>query len=99
MKDVFITDHKLKAKKLNTTNSKEDEQFYKYYKSLQEYNSKVDAPARISQYESGRFERGSLAQRVFEPLAGARRNENGTLVYEVKDKELSYGLVETRLRA
>jgi hypothetical protein len=39
MKDVFITDHKLKAKKYNTTNAKEDEQFYKYYKSLQEYNS------------------------------------------------------------
>jgi hypothetical protein len=32
-------------------------------------------------------------------LAGARRNENGTLVYEVLDKELTYGLDEARVRA
>lgn len=54
---------------------------------------------RVSQYESGRFERGSLAQRVFEPMAGAKRNENGTLVYQVQDQELNYGLDEQRLRA
>jgi hypothetical protein len=99
MKDVYITDHKAKPGKFNTTNAKEDEQFYKYYQSLQQYNSEVNNTQRISQFESGRFERGSLAQRVFEPLAGAKRNENGTLVYEVLDKELSYGLDEARLRS
>jgi len=99
MKDVYITDHKAKPAKFNTTNAKEDEQFYKYHQSLQQYNTETNNTPRISQFESGRFERGSLAQRVFEPLAGAKRNENGTLVYEVLDKELSYGLDEARLRS
>ena len=99
MKDVYITDHKAKPAKFNTTNAKEDEQFYKYHQSLQQYNTETNNTPRISQFESGRFERGSLAQRVFEPLAGAKRNENGTLVYEVLDKELSYGLEEARLRS
>ena len=71
MKDVYITDHKAKPQRLNTTNSKDDEQFYRYYQSLEKYNAEAKVASRISQYESGRFERGSLAQRVFEPLAGA----------------------------
>ena len=99
MKDVYITDHVAKPRKFNTINAKDDEQFFNYYQSLQQYNAEAKKAPRVSQHESGRFERGSLAQRVFEPLAGAKLNENGSLVYEVQDKELSYGLEESRLRS
>ena len=61
MKDVYITDHKAKPRKFNTTNAKEDEQFFNYYQSLQQYNVEAKNASRVSQYESGRFERGSLA--------------------------------------
>ncbi len=47
----------------------------------------------------GRYELGSLAQKVFDPLASARRNENGTLVYEVVDKEVLFRWTEEELRA
>ena len=40
-----------------------------------------------------------MAQRVFEPLAGARRNENGTLVHRITDKDIAINLNESRLRA
>jgi len=61
MKDVYITDHKAKPRKLNTTNAKDDEQFFNYYQSLEQYNSEARKAPRVSQHESGRFERGSLA--------------------------------------
>ncbi len=48
---------------------------------------------RISRFESGRYERGSLKQRLFEPLAGAVKLENGTTFYEVSEKE-----IETQVR-
>lgn len=64
--------------------------------SVDEYNQ--DAPKRVSEVESGRYERGSLKQKLFEPLAGAKRDQNGTLVYTVQDKELSYALNSEHLR-
>jgi hypothetical protein len=36
---------------------------------------------------------------VFDPMASARRNENGTLVYEVVDKEVLNRWSEEELRA
>ena len=66
--------------------------------SLQEYK-KVAAPARVSQFESGKYARGSLAQRLFEPLAGCKRDENGTLIVEISDKDLQHGLDEAKVRA
>jgi len=35
---------------------------------------------------------------VFDPLAGAKRDANGTLVYEVMDKEFNRHLDEKRIR-
>lgn len=36
---------------------------------------------------------------MFDPLAGATRNSNGTLVYEVAERELAHGMDEERIRA
>lgn len=101
MRDVYVTDHKVQAPKYSTLSEDEDAQYYNYVRSLQAYNN--SAPARNpkdagNQFSSGRFERGSFLQRALEPLAGATRLENGTLFYEVQEKEISKQLDETRLR-
>ena len=71
LKDVYVTDHKHKAAKLTTLSEEEDLEYYNYIKNLQEYNKQPMKGDRVSQFESGRYERGSLKQRIFEPLAGA----------------------------
>lgn len=96
MKDVYITDHKRKAEQFLTFSEEEDAQFFNYVKSVNSY--KVAKPVSRSQAKS-KYERGSLAQRIFDPLAGATRNENGTLVYQVEDKEFTRGMDEVRIRA
>jgi len=37
MEDVYITDHVAKTKKFNTLSEEEDQQFYDYLKSVEEY--------------------------------------------------------------
>ena len=96
MENVFITDHKHKPAKLNTLSEEEDEHFYQYMKELESY--KKAKPAQEVVTDSGRFEKGSMLQRMFEPLTGATRNENGTLVLNIVDKELAYGLDEETMR-
>lgn len=54
---------------------------------------------RVSKFESGRFERGSFKQRIFEPLAGAKTLENGTVFYEVKECEITRQINEEKLKA
>ena len=85
MKDVYVTDHKPQPKKFSTLSSEEDQEYYNYVRSLEEYNKKDVSSQRVSRFESGRYERGSLKQRIFEPLAGAKKLENGTLFYEVSE--------------
>jgi hypothetical protein len=86
MKDVYVTDHKRKAQKLLTFTEEEDEQFFKYHQSLNSYKEKV----RIASKPALKFEKGSLQQRIFDPLAGATRNAQGTLVYEMVDRDFSH---------
>ena len=37
---------------------------------------------------TGRYPRGSIAQRYFEPLATAQRDENGTIVVDIEEGDL-----------
>ena len=99
LKDVYVTDHKPLVKKYSTLSDEEDMEYYNYTRSLEDYNKEAVKPARISQFESGRYERGSMKQRIFEPLAGARKLDNGTLFYEISEKELQNELNETSLRS
>lgn len=50
-------------------------------------------------FESGRYERGSLKQRIFEPLADARVLENGTVFFELTDKDIAKEVDESLLRS
>jgi len=97
MRDVYITDHKKKAEKMHTLSEEEDAQFYEYMQSLNNYQ-KAPEPTRVSQFESGRYPRGSLRQKLFEPLAGARRNADGTLVFEMSERDLANCFSESAMR-
>jgi hypothetical protein len=76
-----VTNHEPRQKKFLTATSDEDEQFYRYKQSLAQYNSEV-VPPRIRP-SFGRYERGTLLQRILDPLAGAEKLDNGALFYEV----------------
>ena len=39
---------------------------------------------------SGRYERGTLLQRALDPFSGAGRDENGTIILEVTDKDIAH---------
>jgi hypothetical protein len=81
MQEVYITDHSHKKKMFLTNSKKEDKEFFRIAESLKEWNA---APVKKNEAAySGRYPRGSLAQRVFEPLALTKRDENGTLVVDL----------------
>ena len=98
LQNLYMTNHVPKQKKYNTLNEEEDAQFYEHLKRVKEYNQS-DKTERVDQYESGKYPLGSLMQRIAEPLAGAKKLENGTRFYEVSDKELEVKLDENRLKA
>ena len=54
---------------------------------------------RINRYESGRYEKGSYYQKIFEPMAGGYKLENGTFFVEVTDAYLADQISEEVLRA
>lgn len=85
LKDVYTTDHVKKTKKFSTLSEDEDQQFFEYLRSVEEYSKAKTAP--VSRFESGRYERGSLKQRLFEPYAGAVRQPNGTNLVTLNDKD------------
>ena len=99
MRDVYVTDHKAKPAQYSTLNEDEDLEYYNYVKSLEDYNRQQAKPQRVSRFESGRYERGSLKQRIFEPLADATVLENGTVFLELTDKDIARDLDESALRA
>jgi len=80
-----VTDHKPVTPKYSTLNKGDDEEYYNYYRSLQDYNKKrsMRGADRLSQFNSGRYEIGSMKQRILEPLAGAAKDSNGTLQWTI----------------
>jgi len=53
---------------------------------VEEYNNGVKSARRGLRPE--RFERGSYMQKIYDPFAGAYKDENGSWVYEVEEREL-----------
>lgn len=100
MKDVYVTDHKPVTKKFITLSDEEDLEYYNYVKNLDSYNAKASMTTqRIHRFNSGRYELGSLKQRIFEPYAGAYKLDNGTMFLEFDEKSMGKDLDETELRA
>lgn len=96
-----MTDHVHRPAQYSTLNEEEDAEFYRISQKMAEYKAEAPNKAikRVSQFESGRYERGSFQQRIFEPLAGAKRLENGAVFYKVEHKEVTRELDEEKLRA
>jgi len=90
LKEVYVTNHEAKKSRYHTTSKKEDEQFFTYKQALEEYNNEPVVSFSVKKEE--KYERGSLKQKLFDPLAGAEKLENGALFYRVSDKELSADL-------
>lgn len=99
MRDVYVTDHKHKAAKYSTLSAEEDLEYYNYTKAVEDYNKQSMRSERPGRFESGRFERGSLKQRIFEPLADAVKLDNGTMFMELTDKDIASEVNESTLRA
>lgn len=83
---MYVTDHTPKDKKYFTLNNSEDEHFYRYKKSLEEYNQIREVK---KEKPTSKYEKGSLLQKIFDPLGSCERLESGTLFYKLEDKELS----------
>ena len=99
LKDIYVTDHVPKAKQFSTTSDEDDEQYYNYVKSLQDYNKRFESKGKsLNTMESGKYERGSLLQRMLEPLAGSQKLENGTVFLQVLDKDLQVECNEAKAR-
>lgn len=81
-----MTKHEPKEKKYMTTNRKEDEEFFRYKQALKAYNAKSEAKPPKKDFK---YEKGTLLQKIFDPMAGAERLENGALFYKLEDKELT----------
>ena len=86
LKDVYVTDHKKQPTKVSTICESDDELLYNYNKQLNEYNNdKKDSVARPKKRQ---YEKGSLAQKVFAPLQDSHVNKDGTVEYNIEEKEL-----------
>ena len=86
LEDLYLTKHEAKAKKYSTLGKSEDEAFFAYKQSLAEYNN--DIPQRTYGRDHLKYAKGTLLQKILDPLANAPRLENGALFYEVEDCEL-----------
>ena len=95
LSNVYTTDHVPKQKKFNTLSGDEDRQFFEHLKRIEEYNK--DGGTKKAEIKT--FEKGSLLQRITDPLANAVRLENGTRFYELSDQDFGERLGEASLRS
>ena len=95
---MHVTDHVAEDTKGITQSEDEDQDFYDYEKAVEAYNADVsEVKTFAARTAPGRFERGSLLQRITDPFDGAPRDENGSIIYRVSEAELlkNYELLET----
>lgn len=82
LKDVYVTDHSPVDPKLITGTEEEDQDFFDYQQSLDAYHAGSALPATAAARGS-RYEQGSLMQRIMDPLAGATKDANGSILHTV----------------
>lgn len=76
-----------------TGTEEEDEECRLYEASLAAYNG---ADAALEEERPSKYKRGSLMQRLLDPFAGAPRDEDGAIVYNLKEDELKEHDFENR---
>jgi len=71
-----------------TANEKEDKDFFRYAQSVKEFNyEKEPAKKRPKPYTS-RYPRGSIVQRLFDPMAVAQRNDEGSMEFNLSQADV-----------
>lgn len=88
MQDIYVTDHVPSAKKHLTNSEEEDEEFYAYQKSLEEYDNEPETKVFTSR--RAKYVKGSLMQKIMDPFAESYRDEEGTIIYTLEEKELAH---------
>jgi len=92
-----VTDHEPVDPKFTTAGDEEDQDFYEYQQAMEEYNADSKStfkPVGRKQH----YPKGSLMQKIMDPLAGAHTDEDGALHYFLEDKELKFIDDESILR-
>jgi hypothetical protein len=87
--DVYVTDHKPVERKVISNTDEEDSDLYAYNQAVDDYNND-NSSVTVFGVRNGKYERGTLLQRALDPFSGAGRDENGTIILEVNDKDLSH---------
>ena len=100
LEDVYVTDHVPEDAKYVTGGGGEDEDYHAYQKSVDEYNS-VAGKKGAFHYQKPVYTRGSLLQRMLDPFADSRRDEDGTIELAVTHEEVENfaALDDEKLRA
>ena len=97
-KDVYVTDHEPVDPKYVTGGEAEDQDYFEYQQALDEYNSDTKSVFKFAGKKQA-YSKGSLMQKIMDPLAGAHTDKDGALHYHVEDKELRFLNNEEVLRA
>jgi len=81
-KDVYVTDHSPVDPKYVTGSEEEDLDYFEYQKSLDAYHGDSSGQKTMGARAS-KYEKGSLMQRIMDPLANATKDENGSILHTV----------------
>jgi len=95
--DVYITDHQPKAAQYYTANEADSEAFFNYQTVLEEYVKEPVNRVRPATPKIGKYARGSIAQRIFEPTLYSEKLTNGTVFYDLLDCDIG-GIQEEKMR-
>jgi hypothetical protein len=97
-KDVYVTDHEPVEPKFTTAGDEEDQDYFNYQQAMDDYNSDNKSVFKHSGKKQ-LYTKGSLMQKIMDPLAGATTDKDGALHYFLEDKELKALDNESSLRA
>jgi hypothetical protein len=86
LKDVYVTDHSTPTTKYLSKSDEEDEELLNYQKAMEDYNESTSGVFKTP--KKSKYPKSSLMQRLFDPFAESTRDENGTIIYTVEEKEL-----------
>lgn len=96
-KDVYVTDHEPVEPKYTTAGDDEDQDYFDYQQAMDEYNADSKSTFRHVGKKQ-HYPKGSLMQKIMDPLAGATTDDDGALHYYLEDKELKFVDNESLLR-
>ena len=85
--NVTVTDHIQEEPKYIADLENDEEDYFEYMRSLQDYQQ----PSKTfkSSRPTSKYPKGSIMQQIFEPLAYCEKDEEGTLVMEITDSDIS----------